>query len=985
MKKSISKNTIREIKQSFTRWVAILAIIALGVGFFSGLELSKPAFIKTGQNYLDESNFFDFELISTLGIEEENLIDIRKVAGVNETEGSYSSDVYFVVDRNEGNPFTGETMGSQKVAKLHAITDAINKVELRDGRMPLKPNECVVDHERFTNSDLGKVVCFTEANDDDTLDLLKEKEFTIVGTICSPLYMNYERGSTSLGSGSVDCYIYIPKDAWDSEYYTEMYVTMDEQGPIYSDEYEANADAVKERLEPTIEALALDRYNSIMDEADEKISDAEKKLNDAKADLADGEKTLRDNQKKIQDAKQEIADNEKTLLDSRDELENAWEQYYESLDQYQKEYDAAIAQYGEIAKPQFESAKAELDRAYDELTKNQKEWDEGYAKLEDAKKEIKDGEKELKDGEKEIADAKEKISDAEVELQDAKDEIADIEKPDTYVLGRNTNVGYVCFDNDSSIVEGISKVFPVFFFLVAALVVMTTMTRMIDEQRTQIGVLKALGYSKRTVLNKYILYSGSAALIGGVGGFIGGSYLFPWVIWKAYGLMYGFSDLIPVIDWVVGGLAILVAMICAVGSTLFSCYSEMKEVPAQLIRPKAPAIGKRIWLEYIKPIWSRMPFLHKVSARNIFRYKKRFFMMVLGICGCTALLITGFGINDSIKNVVDDQYEEIYKIDYSVNFKDPLDSEREKAFLEDAKDETSDCIFLYQSNVDIHIDDQIKDVNLVVADDGANIEKFISLFNDDGPISYPKKGEGVLNQNIADRLGISAGDTIVAYNGDMKKMELKIVALCKNYVYNYLYISKSTYEEQIGELEKNAAFVLGKDDGTGKVADPNGDGAKLMEIEGVSAVSVIQTFRDRVTQMMSALDYVIALILICAGALAFIVLYNLTNINITERIREIATIKVLGFYASETDAYVFRENVVLTAISCIVGIPLGQLLHSFVMAQVQIDMISFNVHIAPISYVFSIAMTFVFALIVNFAMHFRLIKINMAESLKSIE
>lgn len=1002
MKNMMTKSTLREIKDSLSRWLAILAIVMLGVGFFCGLKVCKDAFTLTGDTYLDEHNLYDFELVSTLGLDKDSVDTVKAVDGVKDAEGSWSSDVLFEEEDSDK---------GEKVAKLHTVSEKISTLSLVEGRMPEAADECVVDSLYFTSDDIGKKIHITDGNDKDTLDMLAEREFTITGLANSPLYLNFERGSTSLGDGKVACFIYINPEGWDCDYYTEVYADLDRSAPIFTDEYDEIADSMEDPLTQALESCGTARYDDIMDEANEKLSDAEKKLDDAKADLAEGERKLRQNEHKLADGQKEINDNEKKLNSSEKDLIKARADYNEGVKKYRNEKNAAYAQldqlkaqvdsaagtpYYDTYLAQYNEAKAQADSKFDaawsELEKNRVKIEAGEKKIADGRQEIKDakaelaeGRQKIADGKKEIADGKKKIADAEEELDDARDEVEDIKHPDTYLLGRDTNIGYVCFENDSGIVDGIAKVFPIFFFIVAALVVMTTMTRMVDDQRTQIGVLKALGYSKNTILRKYVSYSASATLIGGFAGFIAGSYAFPWVIWTAYGMMYNFSDIIFVIDWRMGGLSILAALICAVGSTLFSCYRELSEVPSQLIRPKTPATGKRILLERVGFIWKKLSFLHKVSLRNIFRYKKRFFMMVIGVCGCTALLIAAFGINDSIKNVVSDQYDKIYHVDYTVTFDKDLSENEKREFIDENSSVISDCLFLNTLSVDARAGNTVKSVNMIVAEEDAPIEKFIDLHNDDGHIDFPGLGECVINENLASTLGLGVGDTLTVYDSDMKEMNLKITALCENYVYNYVYLNRDTYEEQWGHMETNSAFVLGIAGDDGEIEDPSADGAYLMNGDNVASVSVTQDFRNRISNMMKSMNYIIMLVVGCAGALAFIVLYNLTNINITERIREIATIKVLGFYPNETSAYVFRENIILTAIAALVGLPMGIILHRFIMEQVTIDLMSFNMHIEPFSFLLAVIVTFVFAGIVNFVMYFRLEKVSMTESLKSIE
>lgn len=449
--------------------------------------------------------------------------------------------------------------------------------------------------------------------------------------------------------------------------------------------------------------------------------------------------------------------------------------------------------------------------------------------------------------------------------------------------------------------------------------------------------------------------------------------------------MYDFANLTYIVDWGLGLLSITLATVCCIGTTIFCCYHELSDVPSELIRPKAPPIGKRILLERIHFIWDTLKFLHKVCLRNIFRYKKRFFMMVLGISGCTALLITGFGIGDSIKNVVSMQYDEIFHSDYTISFHNSFTKDDEEDFLEENKDVISSAIFLDTLSVDVRANDKVKSVNMIVCDENSPIDKYISLKNDDGPISFPKKDECVINSNLAENLSLSVGDTISMYDGEMNELKATIVALCDNYVYNYVYISGDTMESQWHHMEINSAFAIGIPGEDGKVANPHENGAEIMQSDYVSTVTITEDLRQRIGDMMNSLNYVIALVVFSAGALAFIVSYNLTNINITERIREIATIKVLGFYPRETNSYVFRENILLTAISAIVGVALGIVLHAFVMKNIQIDLLSFDIHVEPKSFILSVALTFAFAIVVNLVLGYKLKKISMTESLKSIE
>ena len=518
--------------------------------------------------------------------------------------------------------------------------------------------------------------------------------------------------------------------------------------------------------------------------------------------------------------------------------------------------------------------------------------------------------------------------------------------------------------------------------MVAALICMTTMNRMVEEQRTQIGILKALGYGNAAIMGKFLFYAGSAAALGAVIGFAGGTWLFPKVIWIGYGIMYSMGEIEYYFDIWVAVLSLAAALLCSMGAAYFSCRYELYSVPANLIRPKAPKSGKRIFLERVSFIWSRMKFLHKVSVRNLFRYKKRFFMMILGISGCTALLVTGWGIKDSVTNIADMQYDEIQIFDIGITFSEGIRGEDIDAMEEQLSGKLEQTACHYEESVDLDFGGRTKSVYLMVPEDVEEIDTFLNLHTQSGePIPYPAEGGAVLTAKMAENMGIRVGDKVTLRDSDMNAFTVTISALCENFVYNYIYINKETYVEQLGLAPeyKNAYAIVAEG------VDIHEAAAAISDRDNVLAVSVTQDMRDRIGSMMESMNYIVALIIVCAGSLAFIVLYNLTNINITERIREIATIKVLGFYAKETADYVFRENLVLTGLGAIVGLGLGKWLHWFVMYNINIDMVSFKTLIEPVSYLWSFVLTFVFAMFVNCLMFFKLEKINMAESLKSIE
>lgn len=1066
MKSMMKRNTFREIKKSFGRYFAILAIVALGVAFFSGLKITQSVMVHSADVYLKDLQFYDYRLVSTLGFTEENVEALAEKEDVRAAEGAISAEVLYK-DAGE----------NERVIKMHSITEKVNKLKLVAGEMPQSADECVVDSVLFSEDAIGSKLVLSENNTTDDLDKFAYKEYTITGLVQSPCYIQFERGNASIGNGRISGFAYILKDGFAVDYDTEIYIKFDEDYDIYSDEYDSYMDAKEADWEAYTKEQAEIRYDKMVkdaqdeldekkEELEEKRAEAETELESAKQQLTDGETEISDGKNQIASAKTELSAKASELQSGKDalsskaaELESASQQISgqeSALAAKKAEYEQGLNAYL-AAKQQVADKRSSLETAKAQLTEDTPGYEEMLAQIEAgltevagaeaelntknaeleaaagqlssaesqlaaAKQQIEDGknalaaaEAELTDGENQLAAAKEQIEEkedqleaAETELadgllqyqenqskfdeqmQDADDQIADaqskideIEKPETYVLDRNTNVGYVCLKNDSGVVKGIANVFPVFFFLVAALICMTTMNRMVEEQRTQIGVLKALGFSEGKIMGKYLFYSGSAAISGTLIGYVLGIHFFPLVITTAYGIVYKMGGIYYVSDLPLALVSLTVAVLCSVGTTWLSCHKELKEVAADLMRPKAPKAGKRVFLEHVPFIWKRLKFLQKVSVRNIVRYKKRFFMMVIGISGCTALLMMGFGVRDSVVAVADQQYEEIQLYDIGVTLKaGKMPGEADLKSLDSALEkENAAGMYAMEKTIDLVTDKGTKSIHMVAVENPDEVGDFISLHTKkQEPIAYPKEGEAVLSKKVAETYAVKKGDTILLRDSDNNEMHLKVTGICENHIYNYVYIAPESYEKQIGDVVFKNVYVRLPD-----ASDIHEVSAVLMKADGVTAVTVNSDMLSRISQMMSCMNYIVIIIIICAGALAFIVLYNLNNINITERVREIATIKVLGFYPKETASYVFRENMVLTAIGCGLGLILGKWFHRFVMGEIQIDMVSFNVQINAVSYLFSVLLTMGFAWIVNCMMTGKLERINMAESLKSID
>lgn len=1103
MNRMMRKSTYREIRQSLGRFMAILAIIALGVGLFAGLKVTKPFMLETADTYLKEKKFYDFQLLSNYGFEDEDVAYLASQPDIRAVEGGFSMDVLYQY---------GDFDGIQ-VMKVHSMTEGINEVLVLSGRLPQNAEECVVDSRLFGEEAIGHTIRLSSTNEEDTLDKFVKSEFNIVGIVNASYYFQMERGNTSLGSGTVNGFMYVLPEVFDSEVYTEVWVKLNQDFTLYSDEYEVYIEQKQEEWEIYAETAAENRFQRILGEANQELAeakeefatekaDAEAELKEAEAELADAAKEIEDAKIEITDAKAEIADayqeikekeqelkdgeatlkeNEQTLLEKEAELAEGleewrdanyivesekhelWEQeallaeqeealqtqeeellsqetqfeamiqipeYYpgdEAVAASRVEFAAGKAQLAE-GKAQIEEYKDKIDYGFDmleeadlELAESWQELEDGKRQIEDAKVEIADAKAEIADGKRKIADAKQELADAEAELADAEieladgeaeyldglkeyeegveefnieiadaeaeiaeaeAEIADMEASESYVLDRNTNVGYVCLENDSQIVADVSNVFPVFFFLVAALVCMTTMNRMVEEQRTQIGVLKALGYSDGAIMAKYLFYAGSAALVGCICGFILGTYFLPKVIWTAYGTMYNMVPLNYYVDWTMAVISLVASLTCSMGVTWYSCRVELGEVAASLMRPKAPKAGKRIFLERIPFFWKKFKFLQKVSIRNVLRYKKRFFMMTIGISGCTALLVAGFGILDSVKEVVAMQYREIQLYDMSTTFGEQPDEEMWDIYKQIVENWAKNTDLAMETAMDIAFQEEIKSVSLIVPQDVDSFHEYVDLHSRDGEkVEFPKEGEVVINYKLAENLGIQIGDTVTLTDDEQNSFSVTVSGINQNFVFSYIFLHPDTCINRWKEPEYKTAYLNCKEN----QQDIHLLSAELMDLEEVANVTVNQDVQERFENMMSSMNYIVIVIILCAAALAFIVLYNLTNINITERIREIATIKVLGFYKKETATYVFRENLILTAIGAGVGLLLGKVFHAFIMSCINIEMVAFDVRVEKISYLYSFLLTFLFAWFVNRFMTGKIDRISMTESLKSVD
>lgn len=1196
-KKALRKDFYMEIRKSMGRFLSIFFIVAIGCAFFAGIRSSEPDMRYSGDAYFDRKNLMDLQVISTMGLTDEDVEAIEKLDGIEKAEAGYSVDALCTEGDN------------QIVMHVMSLLPSMNQVQVENGRLPEKSDECVVDADFLSKSTLkiGDRVTLSSGTDKPVTDSLKEDTFTIVGSVSSPCYIGFQRGSTTIGSGNISAFLCVPEESFCMEVYTEIYAQVKgaEKLTAFTDQYDQRIDSVMKEVEAIKEEREKARYNEIVAEASEKLADAEKEITDAEAELEQGKaeaqekltaarEKLENAQKELEQAKKELASSQAKIASSKEELEQAQKELNESsgkiaagekelneksialatlkeqkdtlqgqlaaLEQQkeelsgqkttleaqkrtlqegqknlldtqavlqqqisrlkaekedlnaegirlseeketlQKEYEELKSQYEasgdtEILK-QVEAKKAQLDEVNAKIAENSAKIEQnktlletvesqmdpleeklvqmkngleqtetalekisaglseieagqeqmqtgltqmesyissgefqlqaareqlesgknqilsGQRQIEDARKRIADGEeqiqagiKQIQDGETgladgwieyqdgerqanaEIADGEAQIADAKVQLADAKKEIEQIEKPTWYIYDRSHLLEYSGYGDNADRMKAIGEVFPLIFFLVAALISLTTMTRMVEEERTLIGTLKALGYSKKSIAAKYLGYAVLATLTGGIFGVMIGEKILPYIIITAYKIMYRhLPDVEIPYNLYYGVLACVAALLCTVAATIFSCMKELKEQAAELMRPPAPKQGKRVFLEYIPFLWKRLNFTWKSTVRNLMRYKKRFFMTIFGIGGCMGLMLVGFGLKDSISSIVPLQYEDIQLYDGNVILQSDV-TMQEKQEVYEALEKNSQVVATAEDllqKITIEHDGVSKEVYLNVPENVEKFSDFVVLQDRTTKEKYQLTDKGaVLTEKMAKELGVSAGDTVTIKEENEKERTVKISQICENYMSHYLYMTPAVYKAAYGKEPEYNSIYYRTEGRTTKEAESVGEAA--LKLDGALSVSYTTELRQQVDDMLQSLDIVIVVLIISAGMLAFVVLYNLNNINITERKRELATLKVLGFYDKEVTEYVYRENILLTLIGSVFGMLLGKILHRFIIVTVEIDSVMFGRNINTISFVYAFLLTVVFSLFVNGVMYFKLKKINMVESLKSVE
>lgn len=750
---------------------------------------------------------------------------------------------------------------------------------------------------------------------------------------------------------------------------------------------EAQIASAKEELESgeaqITEALAQLQDGEAQAEAYQKqIEDGEAQLASAKAAIADGEAQIETNRSKLKDGETQLAAARAQLADGEQQIAS-----YRQTIQSGEAQLAAAKQTISSGESQLADAKQTIADGETQLAEAKQTIADGESQLAEAKQTIADGETQLADAKQEIANGKISLADAKQEIADGEKTLADLKKPTWYVWGRNKVTSTESFGQDAGRISNIGKFFPVIFFLVAALVSLTTMTRMIEEQRQQIGTLKALGYSDGVIAFKYFAYAMLSTVSGALAGVVVGEKILPWVIMNAYGMLYtGLPYYMTPLNWEQGGLAILASAACTGVATIAACYKELAAGPAELMRPEAPKNGKRIFLERIGVLWKHLNFTQKSTVRNLVRYKKRFFMTVIGIGGCMGLILVGFGLQDSITAIAKNQFVSLFTYQANAVLNSDVDESEKEALQTDLENYSGidELLEMYCQNIELQTDKKTVDAVLEVPKELTNFNDFYA-FRDrkSGEVyEFPTDGGAAISEKTATMLGVKAGDTVQLKKGD-DIVDVKISIIVENYVRHYLYLAPDLYEELFGGAPDYNQLLMKYQDTSSNYETALGE--KIMTYDGVAAISFTSDLIDQIDNMLRSLDIVIVVLIVSAGLLAFVVLYNLNNINITERQRELATLKVLGFFDGEVASYVYRENMVLTLFGVIAGMGIGTFLHHCVIQTVEVDLMMFGRNVFPRSYGWSALITLAFALFVNFMMFYRLRKIDMIESLKSVE
>jgi len=1049
MTKSMRKDFLREIIHSFTRFLSIFLIVALGVAFFAGILSTAPAMRASADATYDDQNFMDVCVVGTLGVTDRDIAEISKLGDIKDVEGAYSAE------------FLCPSNGAQIVTAVLSLTDRINLVKVSQGRFPVSYDECIADARFLEKSgyQIGDKISLISGNGKELTDTLATDTYTIVGVGSTAYYLSDDRGTTDIGNGIVDAFLIIPKEAFTLKAYTKLFVKVNGADELncFSSKYNRLTENAKNNINSIAETRCLVRYDEFKTESVELINTAQSRFEAQKKRAMDqfeqAYQTLSDSQSALDiaqtelDSYQQEVDDAQELLDTREEnipknkeqLAQARETLAEqealynttskqlannqeiiakmeeelrqnaskmSSDEYA---DAAFSIYswkatGQFYKSQLDAIKLAIEQSKKRIENAELILEGSPEAIADARQKLADGEENIKKAQHELntkqsaldkakeeyelakADVVEELDDAQTKLDNYKAEIEATPIPIWYVTGREIVDTYASFDNDADGISAIGAVFPIIFFLVAALVSLTTMTRMVEEQRVQIGSFKALGYSKNTITKKYLLYALFASLAGGIAGAAVGEAVIPSTVVGTYKIMYmNLTKTVVPVNFVYAIIAIAISVVCTTAAAYLASRRSLREVPAELLRQQAPTVGKKIRLEKHEWFWLRLSFAQKAALRNLVRYNKRLFMTVFGVAGCVALMIVGFGIRDSVSSMSDNQFNKIWNYQGTVTINENVSRTQRRHLLaniqgvEGVTDYLQVCRKPY---IAVNADKQ-QSIYLIVPQSMEPMADYITLetrFSHEQVM--PTDDSIVITEKLAKMLGVSVGDSISFKTSDNSEESatVKISGIAENYLYHYVYMTPAVYRNLFGEIPNLNTLLI-----KSNAEDDSLLAKTILENSEVTSVTMNSITAKDVAETTDRLMIIVFLMIGSAALLAFIVLYNLNNINITERRRELATLKVLGYQPEEVEKYVFRENTIMMTIGIIIGIALGIVLHFFVMRSVETDAMMFSKQIKWYSFLISIALTAVFSAIVNFLMSFKLKKIDMIESTKSNE
>ena len=1043
MTKSLIKDFQREIKKSKSRFISIMLIVALGVAFYSGVRSSLPAMYLTADASYDKENLMDIRVVGTLGLTDSDIEAIKQVEGIHEIEGSFTTDFLCFADSKE------------IVTRAVSMTDTINDVTLIEGEYPEVYNQCLVSREFLDESGfkVGDVLKLSSGDGEDIKKSLATESYKIVGVCSSSYYLNGKVGTSNIGDGMADAYVVIPKQAFVTEAYTSVYITVADAKGLnsFGKDYKDIVNGVIEKIEEISGRQCDIRYTEVRSVANDELDKAERQFTTEKLNAEDNLKNAHD---KLTAQKALIESSYAEIQENKNLLANA-EEYLPIAEKEVADAEAKIAGAKvqiQTAKQTLEEAKVSLQDAETELRKieqdpNSTPQDVEKAKktlalinlgVQTAEKEIASQELQIEQGERDLIQAKvtvgqlrqalankgelenaeqeiisadtllkqseaeyntyreqvfSELEKAEDQIEDMRNKVSNIEVPIWYVLDRKGIESHASYVSESDSIAAIGAVFPLIFFFVAALVSLTTMTRMVEEERIQIGTLKALGYDKVSIVAKYILYAAAATVAGSVLGTIVGELLIPPMIIGTYrAVYYNLGPNVVKFNFWYAFLAGVTAIVFTTLATFLACYRSLRSEPASLMRPEAPKAGKRTFVENFPGIWQRLNFGQKAAVRNLFRYKKRFFMTLFGVGGCMALLLVGLGIRDSVSAVADNQYGEVFNYNAVVSV-DPTITKSERRTLLDKMSDSQmlEGILLAHRNIvsasgesESEFKDEIK-AYLIVPTNVEEFPKYVNLqerTGDKEQINLLTDGV-IITEKYADLLGVKENDYIYIKLDDSRvtPKEVKVLGITENYIFNYIYMTPAMYESLYGTVVDMNMFMLK----TARGVDMDELKSTFSAFEGVNSVITNKEELEDINEVIKNLYFIIFLMIGSAALLAFVVLYNLNNINISERRRELATFKVLGFTNSELATYVYRENVILTALGIIVGTITGVILHRIVMITVETDMYMFGRELNFASIVLATLLTILFTVIINEVMRKKLQKIDMIESLKSVE